>query len=207
MPADVKWHFIGHLQTNKARKLLETRNLFVVETVDSEKVAKALNKQLEVNKTAKFNETLQGPLNVFVQVKTSDEDSKSGVEPDECATLVQLIMEQLPNLKVCGLMTIGKLHGDPTEDFNRLKSTRSIVATQLQLKEDDLELSMGMSGDFETAVRFSSPFLALSGPISSSHIFYLVSLTLLNLIVTYCADCGWKYERTGRVFDFRYSCP
>lgn len=153
MPADIRWHFIGHLQTNKARKLLETRNLFVVETVDSEKVAKALNKQMEVNKTAKFNDTLQSTLNIFVQVKTSDEDSKSGVEPENCASLVQLIMEQLPNLKVCGLMTIGKLHGDPSEDFNCLKQTRSIVATALSIKEEELELSMGMSSDFEAAVR------------------------------------------------------
>ena len=153
LPSDVKWHFIGHLQTNKVRKVLETRNLFVIETVDSEKLAAAINKQLEANKTTPFNETLQLPLNVFVQVKTSDEDSKSGIEPADTADFVKLIRESMPNLKVCGLMTIGKLNGDPSEDFACLRSTRSLVASRLEIPEEDLELSMGMSGDFEQAVR------------------------------------------------------
>lgn len=153
LPADFKWHFIGHLQTNKVRKLLETKNLFVIETVDSEKLATAINKQLEANKTTPFNETLQLPLNVFVQVKTSDEDSKSGVEPSATADLVKLIKEKMPNLKVCGLMTIGKLDGDPSDDFACLRATRSTVATTLDIPEEELELSMGMSGDFEQAVR------------------------------------------------------
>lgn len=133
--------------------MLETRNLFVIETVDSEKLAAAINKQLEANKTTPFNETLQLPLNVFVQVKTSDEDSKSGIEPADTADFVKLIRESMPNLKVCGLMTIGKLNGDPSEDFACLRSTRSLVASRLEIPEEDLELSMGMSGDFEQAVR------------------------------------------------------
>lgn len=157
MPDDVKWHFIGHLQSNKAKKLLETKNLWVIETVDSLKLAKELNKHLEANKTAKFNETLVYPLNIFIQVKTSDEDSKSGVQPEDCVELIKTINKDMPNLKVCGLMTIGKLHGDPSDDFTLLKSTRSTVASALQLAEDELELSMGMSGDFEIAVRFPSP--------------------------------------------------
>lgn len=173
MPSDMKWHFIGHLQTNKVRKLLETRNLFVVETVDSEKLATALNKHLEANKTTPFNETLQLPLNVFVQVKTSDEDSKSGVEPASCADLVKLIKEKMPNLKVCGLMTIGKLNGDPAEDFACLRNTRATVASTLNMSEEELELSMGMSGDFEQAVRLICPLF-----------FEFRSLSLHNELLT-----------------------
>jgi len=153
MPDDVRWHFIGHLQTNKVKKLLETKNLWVIETMDSLKLAKELNKHLEANKTSAFNTTLVLPLKIFIQVKTSDEESKSGVQPEECAELIKTIMKDMPNLEVCGLMTIGKLHGDPSEDFTLLKSTRAIVATTLNLQEDQLELSMGMSSDFETAVR------------------------------------------------------
>jgi pyridoxal phosphate enzyme (YggS family) len=127
--------------------------LWVVETVDSLKLAKELNKHLETNKTTQFNSTLQLPLNIYVQVKTSDEESKSGVAPDNCIELVKTIKDSMPNLKVCGLMTIGKLHGDPSEDFKTLRNTRSVVATALDIPIDELELSMGMSSDFETAVR------------------------------------------------------
>lgn len=153
MPDDMKWHFIGHLQTNKVKKLLETKGLYVVETVDSLKLAKELNKHLESNKTSQFNTSLQYPLNVFVQVKTSDEDSKSGVEPSDCVSLVKTIMSDMPNLKVCGLMTIGKLQGDPVQDFTLLRQTRTSVSDALGIPVDQLELSMGMSSDFEVAVR------------------------------------------------------
>lgn len=163
--------------------MLETRNLFVIETVDSEKLAAAINKQLEANKTTPFNETLQLPLNVFVQVKTSDEDSKSGIEPAETAGFVKLIKEKMPNLKVCGLMTIGKLNGDPSEDFACLRSTRSLVATSLEIPEEELELSMGMSGDFEQAARRhrapSSTSLTLNSTFQIQ-VPCLLTLLLLN---------------------------
>lgn len=169
MPDDVKWHFIGHLQTNKVKKLLETRHLWVVETVDSLKLAKELNKHLEANKTTQFNPTIQLPLNVFVQVKTSDEESKSGVDPGEpCTALVKAIMEDMPNLKVCGLMTIGKLHGDPSDDFSLLKSTRTQLTSTLNLPEESFELSMGMSSDFEIAIDHGSTSVRVGSSIFGS---------------------------------------
>lgn len=199
MPSEIKWHFIGHLQTNKVRKLLETRNLFVIETVDSEKLASAINKQLETNKTTPFNETLQLPLNIFVQVKTSDEESKSGVEPASCADLVKLIKEKMPNLKVCGLMTIGKLDGDPADDFACLRNTRSTVASTLEIPEEELELSMGMSGDFVQAVR---PFWH-SRPLFQVKFSQFGFETLTNPII--CQDRARKHERSRWIFDLRCS--
>lgn len=103
------------------------------------------------------------PLLVFVQVNTSGEEEKSGVEPGDAAELCRHIMEKCPRLKLQGLMTIGAIarsqgvaEGKENEDFITLRDVRDRVAGELELKETDLELSMGMSDDFESAVRCGS---------------------------------------------------
>lgn len=116
----------------------------MVETVDNQRIAKELNKVLE------RTELVHKPLNILVQVKTSDEDSKSGVPVEDCIDLIKFIQTETKNLSFKGLMTIGKLEGDPVEDFQKLNDMRARVEQELGL--NDLELSMGMSGDFETAV-------------------------------------------------------
>lgn len=152
LPDDIKWHFIGHLQSNKVKKVLETKGLWIIETVDSEKIAREINKQLENNLKSQFNPTLKYPFNIFVQVNTSLESSKSGVEMDKCIDLVKIIRSECPHLLFKGLMTIGKLEGDPNEDFQRLVDMRSKISKEFDIKEDELELSMGMSGDYDIAV-------------------------------------------------------
>merc|ERR1712232_1096766 len=82
LPDDIEWHFLGHLQSNKVKQLLTVKNLSVVETVDSLKLAKKLN-------TASEQRTK--PLVVYVQVNTSKENSKSGVEPLAVNDLVTAI--------------------------------------------------------------------------------------------------------------------
>lgn len=144
LPEDIRWHFIGHLQTNKVKRLLETKGLWMVETVDSKRLANELNKVL-----GKMDHAPK-PLKILVQVKTSDEDTKSGVPVEECVDLVRTIREEMKNLEFKGLMTIGKLEGDPVEDFQKLYNVRQKLYDELELS--DLELSMGMSGDYEIAV-------------------------------------------------------
>jgi pyridoxal phosphate enzyme (YggS family) len=132
LPDDVSWHFIGALQSNKVNKLVEIPNL-VVETVSSEKLAAKLNKA--------------GTFCVFCQVNTSREDSKSGVEPSEAMSLCRYIIEQCPNLTLQGLMTIGA-PGDES-CFDTLVACRDEISAALGM---ELELSMGMSDDFEVAI-------------------------------------------------------
>eukprot|EP00750_Incisomonas_marina_P001395 INCI11165.1.p1 GENE.INCI11165.1~~INCI11165.1.p1 ORF type:complete len:239 (+),score=46.14 INCI11165.1:296-1012(+) len=153
LPKDIQWHFIGNLQSNKCKSVAAIDNLFLVETVDRPSIAKALNKACE--KVGR-----KGPLNVLVQVNTSGEDSKSGAETaEEALELVRYIREDCPNLVFKGLMTIGVYGGDAAPCFERLVSIRDKVL-ELGLfdpeTEGQLEMSMGMSGDFPVAIKLGS---------------------------------------------------
>jgi uncharacterized pyridoxal phosphate-containing UPF0001 family protein len=102
MSGDIQWHFIGHLQSNKVKQLLTIENLFMVETVDSEKLAVALNKE-----SINHGRPLQ--LNVMVQVNTSGEESKSGVEPAMASVLASFIATKVGPLSLvffCNLTAI-----------------------------------------------------------------------------------------------------
>lgn len=163
LPREIRWHFIGALQTNKCRPLAEQiPNLWCVESVDSAKKADQLEKGRSVltENTPQIKDT---PLRVMVQVNTSGEQEKSGVEPENAAALCRHVIGRCPHLKLQGLMTIGAIarsqglsEGQENEDFVVLKEVRNSVVTELGLQEKELELSMGMSNDFESAIRCSS---------------------------------------------------
>lgn len=150
---EIKWHFIGHLQRNKVFKLLSAPNLHVAETVDSEKLADAIDKAW-----AKLQKP--DPLKVMVQVNTSDEENKSGVAPEDASNLVQYVLEKCPHLEFIGLMTIGAFDHDltkgPNPDFQVLLKCRENVCDKLAMDINSVELSMGMSHDFEHAIEVGS---------------------------------------------------
>ena len=143
LPTDINWHFIGHLQSSKAAKLIkEVPNLYVVETVDSLKLATKLNNACEAIKRAK--------LDICIQVHTSDEETKSGVTPDALNELVESIVRDCPLLHIAGLMTIGA--PDDYTCFDKLAQCRVQVADFTNRPIESFQLSMGMSGDFEEAI-------------------------------------------------------
>jgi len=100
------------------------------------------------------------PLQVLVQVNTSGEDQKSGEDVEGAVELCKHIRGNCSNLKLAGLMTIGSFDHDlaegPNPDFQRLKVARGKVCQVLQMPENELELSMGMSNDFEHAIEVGS---------------------------------------------------
>ncbi|MCJ1347478.1 hypothetical protein MMC31_005703 [Peltigera leucophlebia] len=160
LPRSINWHFIGALQTNKCKPLAEQiSNLWCVESVDTSKKADQLEKGRSL--LAEREEGLKEvPLRVFVQVNTSGEAEKAGVEPRETSSLCKHIIQDCSHLKLQGLMTIGAIarskavaEGHENEDFVRLKEVRDVVAEELGI---ELELSMGMSDDFESAIRCGS---------------------------------------------------
>ena len=163
LPKDIRWHFIGSLQTNKCRPLAEqVPNLWCVESVDTAKKADQLEKG-RMNLFESSPELERNPLRVFVQVNTSGEEEKSGVEPGEAGALCSHIRDHCPNLTLQGLMTIGAIarskgltEGMENEDFLKLTEVRDTVAKDLKFEQENLELSMGMSEDFESAVRCGS---------------------------------------------------
>ncbi|KAF9533994.1 hypothetical protein CPB83DRAFT_866824 [Crepidotus variabilis] len=176
LPPDIRWHFIGTLQSNKAKNLAAIPNLYSIQTLGSIKAATALNKALPNNRGS--------PLRVLVQVNTSGEDAKSGLPSltpsstlaeSELIALIKHVVTSCPKLRLEGLMTIGSLEqsiaaSDSQEnpDFERLKETCNIVSKYLQTTFSDstqnwgdettgrLLLSMGMSSDFEAALASGS---------------------------------------------------
>ncbi|CAI9733113.1 Hypothetical predicted protein [Octopus vulgaris] len=150
---NIKWHFIGNLQRNKINKLLNTPNLFMVESVNSTKLANSLNQSC-----SKYQSLV--PLHVMVQINTSAEENKSGCHPDEVKEIVEFVINQCPNLKFCGLMTIGSFNHDlskgPNPDFQKLISCKDEVCEHFQMSPEEVELSMGMSNDFEHAIEAGS---------------------------------------------------
>lgn len=148
---DVRWHFIGHLQSNKVAQLLKIKNLESIQTVDSLKLAQ---------KVAKHCEALDRDIKVFIQVKLSEEVSKSGVTEEESRALVREIVEKLLRLRLVGLMTIGP-QGDLSV-FKRLAQLRDNLEKEFNVK---LQLSMGMSGDYVEAIQAGADVVRVGSAI------------------------------------------
>lgn len=150
LPKDIRWHFIGGLQSNKCKDLARIENMFVVETVDNLKKARKLD---EARGATGF-----GKIGVCLQVNTSGEAQKSGCEPSEVVEIAKFIIG-CDNLELRGLMTIGS-YGASTSDgenpeFDLLRECRDKVVQELGL-ESELGLSMGMSSDFVQALKQGS---------------------------------------------------
>ena len=145
-------------------------NLWAVESVDSSKKADALDKgraALKETQEGQGEQVGEEKLRVFIQVNTSGEDSKSGTQPgSETLDLCKHVVENCPHLQLQGLMTIGAIarsqavkEGEENEDFISLTKERDGVLDALGWKEVGerrLELSMGMSADFEQAIQMGS---------------------------------------------------
>ncbi len=136
----IRWSLIGHLQTNKVKYLTQFASQF--HALDSFRLADALNRRLEAE---------QRDLEVFVQVNTSGESSKYGLQPDELLPFVERLSDY-PRLKPRGLMTLALFSAQADrvrECFRRLRVLRDRA---LQIDPQLSQLSMGMSGDFEIAI-------------------------------------------------------
>jgi hypothetical protein len=124
-------------------------NLDTIETIDDTKKAVKLEKLVhELGRT----------LNILIQVNTSGEEQKHGVSPQDAITLALHLKSNCPSLKLKGLMTIGSSKSSEqgssqNSDFSCLVECRQMVATALVIPPESLELSMGMSQDYEQAVR------------------------------------------------------
>lgn len=166
---EIKFHFIGHLQSNKVNKLLNVKNLHMIETVDSEKLADLINRAIERHRLERteppkfgdrYGNLVSERLRVLIQVNTSGEEQKNGVQPHDVIKLADHIVRQCQWLSLAGLMTIGKLDGwdepGPNKDFLKLHEVRNSLSKHLSVEPSDLELSMGMSSDFEEAIELGS---------------------------------------------------
>ena len=175
MPPDVRWHFIGGLQSNKAKELVRCCGplLAAIETVDSTKLADKIDAAVASLPEALRHARAQ-PLEVLIQVNTSPwEGTKNGCDAADVVGLADHIRAAFPNVKLAGLMTIGA-PGEPF-CFTALCDCRDALARHLKVQPSTLRLSMGMSGDFEEAVAAGSDSVRV-GSRPSPTVIHVVSL-------------------------------
>ena len=142
---DVTWHFIGHLQRNKAKEVVN--KIDYLHSLDSVDLAK------------KINSLRESPLNVFVEVSINLEENKNGVPYYEVESFIKEIMN-LDNIKIVGLMMMAyKNSSNPENEFRKLTNLRDELEQKLKIKLP--YLSMGMSDDYEAAIKAGATHIRL----------------------------------------------
>lgn len=140
----VTWHFIGRLQTNKAKYVV---NLFdIIHSVDSIKLADELNKHAQRSNRH---------IKILLEVNLAEEETKGGFCAEDVFSAIEYIAD-LPYVNITGLMTIPPFFNDPEEArpyFKKLKKLRDSINKSLKNTQPLKHLSMGMSGDYEVAVQ------------------------------------------------------
>lgn len=144
MPEGAIFHFIGHLQSNKAKIAAETCNM--IETVDRIKLGRVLHNHLQ---------SLEKTLDILIQVNIGNDPKKSGAD-DAAAEELLVRLNELPRLRVCGLMTMPPLSADPEDSRPHFRNLRRLAeklwSKGLFTAVEKPELSMGMSDDFHIAI-------------------------------------------------------
>jgi len=139
----VRWHMIGHLQSNKAKNAVKIFDM--IETVDSIKLAKAIDKACQ---------TIGKLMPVLIEINSGEESQKAGVLPKDTISLVTDI-SQFKNIKIMGLMTMGPFAGDPEDSRPYFQKTRKLFEEIKGLNLPGVEmkyLSMGMSNSYRVAL-------------------------------------------------------
>lgn len=153
---EVERHFIGHLQTNKIKDVLKYASC--IQSLDRLTVAEELDKRLQREGRS---------LDVFVQVNTSYEESKFGIAPEQAESFIRSL-QPYHSLKIKGLMTIGLLDVEPERmrpSLGLLRETRDLILNQGIDNLNELQLSMGMTQDFEMAIAEGSNMVRIGTAI------------------------------------------
>lgn len=153
---DLRWHFIGPIQSNKTRELAE--HFDWVQSVDRLKVAERLSTQ---------RPPARGPLDVLLQVNVSGEASKSGIEPEAVDALAQSVAT-LPRLRLRGLMAIPEPTSDAGRQLRPLQQMKQLFDALRRSHPAIDTLSMGMSADLEPAVQAGATMLRIGTAIFGS---------------------------------------
>jgi PLP dependent protein len=158
----IRWHFIGHLQTNKVKYIAGW--IQMIHAVDSTGLAAEIDKRAA---------SAGRVIDCLLEVNTTGEGSKYGVRPDDCLPLVRELAS-LRNIRVAGLMTIGPFLPDPEGSrpmFRLLRQLREEIRSLGQLNAPALHLSMGMTGDFEVAVEEGATLVRIGTAIFGSRTY------------------------------------
>lgn len=150
LPEDIRWHLIGHLQRNKVKYVVD--KAYLIHSVDSLRLAQEIQKEAEKK---------QIDVNVLIEVNMAAEESKFGVSPDEAENLIREVAK-LPNVHIQGLMTIAPVVEKPEDNAVHFANLKQL---SVDIKEKNIDnvsmnvLSMGMTGDYEQAVKDGATYV------------------------------------------------
>ena len=150
LPSDIRWHMIGHLQTNKVKYIVG--KVFLIHSVDSLHLAEAISKE-----AVKQNTT----VNILIEVNVAKENTKYGAMAEDTVSLVEKIA-LLPGICVKGLMTIAPYVENPQENRQYFVKLRQLAVDIKSKNIDNVHmdiLSMGMTGDYKVAIEEGATYV------------------------------------------------
>ena len=156
LPNDIKWHMIGHLQTNKVKYIID--KVACIHSVDSVRLAEAISKE-----AVKKNRV----IDVLIEINIADEESKFGIKPENAIDFIREI-SVLPGIHIKGLMTVAPYVEDSEENrpyFVKMRELSVDISKENIDNVDMSELSMGMSGDYEVAIEEGATFVRVGTSI------------------------------------------
>lgn len=153
----VRWHMIGHLQTNKVKYIID--KVSMIHSVDSYKLAEEINKRAGQHGIT---------MDILIQVNSAQEESKFGISMDETEELIRTILENCPNIRIRGLMCIAPFAEDPNDVRIYFAEVKQLYDQYGKIDHERLDfqyLSMGMSHDFEAAIQEGSNLIRVGTAI------------------------------------------
>jgi len=149
----LEWHMIGNLQKNKINNIIDL-NPTLLQSLDSIDLAQELNKKLKIK---------EKKMSCLLQINAAQEETKSGVIPDQAFDIYQQIRESCPNIKLKGIMSIGA-HSDDKKHIQKSFETTYNIFEKLQ-KEGATYCSMGMSSDYKLAIQCGSNLIRVGSKL------------------------------------------
>ena len=160
LPADIRWHQIGHLQTNKIKYIIPF--VYMIHSIDSLKLAIEVNKQ-----AAKHNRV----VDCLFELKVANEETKSGFDIEDLKQLLsEGVLNELTNIRFCGVMGMATNTDDAVEirkEFMNVKAVFDYIKANYanEVGESFTQISMGMSGDYKIAVECGSTIVRIGSTI------------------------------------------
>ena len=153
----VRWHLIGHLQTNKVKYIID--KVSMIHSVDSLKLAQEINKRAQQHGLT---------MDILIQVNSAEEESKFGIKTEETGQMIQDILDTCENIRIRGLMCIAPFEENPEDARVYFAEVKKLYDEYGKMEHPHLDfkyLSMGMSGDFHVAIEEGSNLIRVGTSI------------------------------------------